>query len=292
MNAIKNRDGRKPARCDAGLLLILFLAASALAGCSALTHKDLMPEQPAGAVRTGPLFDGTVSAHSMMIPEFIEGGQALPSGRLTLRLKNYVDNDTLGKGLSESVANSSLFTRVAPKNADYVLDVWVEEAKNYTPTMGIGHFTADFSSIWRLTRVRDGKVLVCDYVKGQGIIKSGMRPMQRSLFAGLQDMIQNGLLILSDASKEHAAASAIARIRPSMGAAVPEGLTQWSDNVKNHWPKLRMGLTLEEVERVIGPVKTSGALVRYYSQGYTQEFDTGLYTVVFLNGKLSRWELR
>jgi len=291
MNALRNYKGLRPANSGASLLLILFLVA-VLFGCSALTHNDLMPEQPAGAVRTGPLFDGTVSAHSMLIPEFIEGGQALPSGRLTLRLKNYVDNDILEKGLSESLAKSLLFTRVVPKNADYVLDVWVEEAKNYTPTMGIGHFTADFSSIWRLTRVRDGKVLICEFVKGHGVIKSGMRPMQRSLFAGLQDMLQNGLVILSDSAREHVAASAVARIRPSMGAAVPEGMMLWSDSVKNNWSKLRMGLTLEEVESLIGPVRNSGALVRYYEQGYTREYDTGLYTIVFLNGRLSRWELR
>ena len=216
----------------------------------------------------------------------------MPSGRLTLLLEKYVDNGMLEKALEDSVANSSLFTRVEQKNPDYVLDVWVEEAKNYTPTMGIGNFTADFSSIWRLTRVSDGKIFVCDFVNGHGVIKSGMRPMQRSLFAGLQDVIQNGLLVLSDTSKEHFGARSVAGIRPSMGPAVPEGLTPWADNVKKNWSKLRMGLTLEEVESFIGPVKTSGAMLKAYAKDYTQAYDTGLYTIVFLNGKLSRWELR
>jgi hypothetical protein len=272
--------------------LLMMIIVTAMTGCAALTHKDLVPQQPVNSSRSNPQFNGSANVHSIIIPEFIEGGQALPSGRLTLPLKRYVDNDMLEKALEESVANSSLFTRVEQKNADYVLDVWVEEAKNYTPTMGLGHFTADFSSIWRLTRVRDGKVLICDFVNGHGIIKSGMRPMQRSLFAGLQDMIQNGLLVLSDSAKEHFGARSVARIRPSMGPAVPEGLTPWADNIKKNWSKLRMGLTLEEVESFIGPVKTSGALVSFYRKDYTQEYDTGLYTIVFLNGKLSRWELR
>jgi hypothetical protein len=281
-------------RCvhNAVCLFILLIIVTLMTGCSALTYKDLMPQQPVNSSRSNPQYNGTANVHSIITPEFIEGGQALPSGRLTLLLKRYVDNDLLEKALQESVANSTLFTRVEQKNADYVLDVWVEEAKNYTPTMGIGHFTADFSSIWRLTRVNDGKVLVCDFVNGHGVITSGMRPMQRSLFAGLQDMIQNGLLVLSDTSKEHFAARSVAGIRPSMGPAVPEGLTQWTNNVKKNWSKLRMGLTFEEVESFIGPVKASGALVRFYRKDYTQEYDTGLYTIVFLNGKLSRWELR
>lgn len=281
-------------RCvhNAVSLFLMLIIVATTTGCAALTHKDLVPQQSVNSRQSNLQFNGTANVHSIIIPEFIEGGQALPSGRLTLLLRRYVDNDMLEKALEESVANSGLFALVEQKNADYVLDVWVEGAKNYTPTMGIGHFTADFSSIWRLTRVRDGKVLVCDFVNGHGIIKSGMRPMQRSLFAGLQDMIQNGLLVLSDSTKEHLAAKPLAGIRPSMGTAVPEGLTQWADNIKTNWSKLRMGLTLEEVESIVGPVKTSGALVSSYRKDYTQEYDTGLYTIVFLNGKLSRWELR
>ena len=281
-------------RCvhNAVSLFLMLIIVTAMTGCAALTHKDLVPQQSVNSSRSNPQFNGTANVHSIIIPEFIEGGQALPSGRLTLLLKRYVDNDMLEKALEESVANSGLFTRVEQKNADYVLDVWVEEAKNYTPTMGIGYFTADFSSIWRLTRVSDGKVFVCDFVNGHAVIKKGMRPMQRSLFAGLQVMIQNGLLVLSDTSKEHFGARSVAGIRPSMGPAVPEGFAPWADNVKKNWSKLRMGLTLEEVESFIGPVKTSGAMVRAYAKDYTQEYDTGLYTIVFLNGKLSRWELR
>lgn len=281
-------------RCvhNAVSFFLILIIVTAMSGCASLTHKDLIPQQSVNSSRSNPQFNGTANVHSIIIPEFIEGGQALPSGRLTLLLKRYVDNDMLEKALEESVAKSGLFTRVEQKNADYVLDVWVEEAKNYTPTMGIGYFTADFSSIWRLTRVNDGKVFVCDFVNGHGVIKSGMRPMQRSLFAGLQDMIQNGLLVLSDTSKEHFGARSVAGIRPSMGPAVPEGFTPWADNIKKNWSKLRMGLTLEEVESFIGPVKTGGAMVRAYAKDYTQEYDTGLFTIVFLNGKLSRWELR
>ena len=273
-------------------LLLMLIVVTAVTGC-ALTYKDLIPQPSVNAPRSNPLFSGAVNVHAKIIPKFFDAGPTLTGSRMSGQLERVINDDMLEKALAESVANSALFTRVEQKHADYVLDVWVEGLKNHVPIMGIGAFTADYSSIWRLTRVHDGKVLVCDFVEGHGVIdKPGSGPMGKSLFAGMRVMIQNGLLVLSDTSKEHFAARSVAGIRPSMGPAAPEGLTPWADNVKKNWSKLRMGLTLEEVEHFIGPVKTSGALVSFYKKDYTQSFDTGLYTIVFLNGKLSHWELR
>ena len=273
-------------------LLITLIIVTVMSGC-ARTYKDLIPQQSVNSPRSSPQFSGSVNVHARIAMIFFDGGPTLTGARINGLLERVINNDMLEKALAESVANSTLFTHVEQENGDYVLDVWVEDLKNHVPTMGMGAFTADYSSIWRLTRVRDGKVLVCDFVDGHGIIdKPVSAPMGKSIFDGMKDMIKNGLLVLSDTSKEHFAARSVAGIRPSMGPAVPEGLTLWADNVKKNWPKLRMGLTLEEVESFIGPVKTSGALVSLYKKDYTQAYDTGLYTIVFLNGKLSRWELR
>jgi len=280
--------------CHVQVLLrqaMLLALVMVIAGCATITYKDLIPQ--AVVLPTGnQQLSGTVNVQSMIIPQFVEGGQALPSGRVKMLLEHFVNNGMLKEALVEAIAKNNLFTRVEQGKADYVLDVWVEKATNHTPTMGMGEYTADFSSIWRLTRVSDGKVLVCDFVDGHGSIKSGMAPMRRSLIAALRDVIQNGLLALSDRSKEHLSALSIAGIRSSMGPAVPEGVNIWAGNVRQNWSKLRMGLTIDEVETIIGPVKTSGAIVKQYTKGYTEEYDAGIYTLVFINGKLSRWELR
>lgn len=176
-----------------------------------------------------------------------------------------VDNAMLETALKESVAKSAIFTRVEQKNADYVLDVWVDGIESHQPFAGMDDYGARAFSIWRLTRVVDGKVLVCDFVDGNGLINTMVSaPRTKSLVAALKDVIKNGLRILADTSKEHLSSMHIAGIRPSMGLAVPEGLRAWEATVKQNWSKLRKGFSLEEVENIIGPVRTSGALERIY----------------------------
>ena len=89
-------------------------------------------------------------------------------------------------------------------------------------------------------------------------------PRTKSLVAALKDVIQNGMGALADTSKENLAAIHVAGIRPSMGSAVPEGLRAWEEKVKKNWSNLRKDLSLKEVENIIGPVKTSGALEKIY----------------------------
>lgn len=230
-----------------------------MTGCSALTYKDLMPQQPVNAPRTNTQYSGTVEIRSIIKPELMAFGKLY----LDFPLKTQVDDVLLEKALKESVAYSAIFTRVVPKNADYVLDVWVDDLDNYAP--GIGDYWARFFSIWRLTRVRDGKVLVCEFVDGYGLINTmGSQPRKRSLFAALKDVIQDGLRALSDTSRAHLSALSVAGIRPSMGSVMPEGLKTWEDHVKENWAYIGPGLSLEEVEKRIGPVRASGALVRIY----------------------------
>ena len=263
------------------LLTIIML----MTGCAS-TYKDLIPQQPVGLAQGIPHFNATVDVHSIIKPERMgyDIGYDLPIGA-------YVNDVMLETALKESVANSAIFTRVEQKNADYVLDVWIDGVEGYQPSMGIGDYGARVSSIWRLTRARDGKVLVCDFVNGKGLINTMVSaPRTKSLVLALKDVIQNGLMVLADTSKENLAALHAAGIRPSMGSAVPEGLKAWENMVKKNWPNLRKGLSMEEVENMIGPVQKSGALERIYLKfktwGYTHDSityyneNTGMRTTV------------
>ncbi len=248
-----------------------------MTGCTVPTYRALMPQQTVNSSRTNPQFNGTVEIHSVIYPTFISYGGKI----YDLPLKSFVDPRLLEKALIESVANSALFLRVEQKNADYVLDVWVDDVENHAPTWGIGDYSASCFSIWRLTRVLDGKVLICDFIDGHSLINTWVDgPRKHSLVAALKDVIQNGLRVLSDTSKEHLAAMPVAGIRPSMGSIVPEGLRAWEDKVKKNWSNLRMGLSEKEAENIIGSIRMSGALVRMYQidKGPKPKYDTHSYS--------------
>ena len=254
------------------LLTIIML----MTGCAS-TYKDLIPQQPVSSPHGIPHFNGIVDVHSIIKPERMgfDIGYDLP-------IQAYVNNAMLEAALKESVANSGLITKNFQENADYVLDVWIDGVESYQPYWGIGDYGARVFSIWRLTRVRDGRVLVCDFVDGKGLINTMVSaPRTKSLVAALKDVIQNGLIILADTSKEHLSAMRVAGMRPSMGSTVPEGLKGWENLVKNNWPNLRKGLSIEEVENMIGPVQKGGALERIYLKFktwfFTKESGTTCY---------------
>jgi len=239
------------------LLTIIML----VTGCAS-TYKDLIPQQPVGSPRSTPLFNGSVEIHSIIKPERMGFDIAydLPIGA-------YVNSIMLETALIESIANSAIFTRVEQKRADYVLDVWIDDVESHQPGTGIGAYSAKVFSIWRLTRVLDGKVLVCDFVDGSGLINTMVSaPRTKSLVAALKDVIQNGLRVIADTSNEHFSANPVARIRPSMGSAVPEDLREWENKVQKNWPNLRQGLSMKQVENIIGPVRTCGSLERIYQK--------------------------
>jgi hypothetical protein len=240
---------------------LLLTIVMVVTGCASVPpYKALVPQQAVNSSRTNSPFNGSVEIHSIIKPERMGYGlwEDLP-------INAYVDNVMLETALKESVANSAIFARVEQKNADYVLDVWVDDVESYQPKFGIGSYGAMAFSIWRLTRVRDGKVLVCEFVDGSGLINTMVSaPRTKSLVAALKDVIQKGMGVLADTSKTNLAAMHVAGIRPSMGSAVPEGLRAWEEKVKNNWSNLHKGLSLEEVENIIGPVRTSGALERIY----------------------------
>lgn len=247
---------------NASFFILLAVVILVTACASVPRYKELVPQHSVSSSHTIPHFNGTVEVRSIIKPERM--GFDI---RNDLPIQAYVDDIMLETALIESVANTALFTRVEQKKADYVLDVWVDYVESYQPLFGIGDYGARVFSIWRLTRVSDGKVLVCDFVDGKGLINTMVSaPRTKSLVAALKDMIQTGLRSLADTSNKRFSANSVARIRPSMGSAVPEGLRAWEDKVKKNWSNLRKDLSLEEVENIIGPVRTSGALERIYQK--------------------------
>ena len=270
-------------------------------GCTSLNPDNFVPTSmvPVGNDQS---FAGSVNVQAS-VPEVSEGKSGLFDGGNVLAVKEAIPIEKRGRValfqsnklkavLEQAVARNGLFQRIEQGPADFVLDVWFVNAIREIKTFGEGYII-DVSAIWRLTRAKDGKVLMCSFVNGHGASRAvGSNAYVQSLETATRDMVQNGLSKLADRSTEHLDARSAAGNRPSMGPVVPEGFTRWSANVRQNWSKLHMGLTLAEVETAIGPVMLSGAIIRSFTKGYTQEYETGIYTLAFINGKLSRWELR
>jgi hypothetical protein len=81
--------------------------------------------------------------------------------------------------------------------------------------------------------------------------------------------------------------------------------SQRSENVKQNWPKLHEGLSLDEVDQLVGPLNKQakkmymdslsiGAM--FSTQGVKSSnnatFQTEAYIVIFDNGQLKSWKLR
>jgi hypothetical protein len=144
----------------------------------------------------------------------------------------------LREAIEKAITKKVLFQQIEQGGADYVLDVWIIDIFR-SPEAATVSNEMFITSIWRLTRVKDGKVIICDFARGHG--KWG-----GSIEKAIQDMIQNGLMILSDPSMPLNAVN-VAGYWPSKGVVVPEGYLKFKEN----WSKLQKGMTVEEVSRVI-----------------------------------------
>jgi hypothetical protein len=258
-----------------------------IGGCAASTTADDFVPKTIAPTANAQRLAGSVNVQAS-VPQ-----QTSLSSSVFMDVSVYagLDATKLKAALEKSITQSGVFSQVDQGNADYVLDVWVEKIDDRLEIVGEG-FIFDMTSIWRLTRVKDGKVLLCDYAKGHGAARGvGTGAYPPSISAATRDMVQKGLTMLSDRSGGHLSAISKAGLRASMGPVMPEGVGQLVESVERNWSQLRTGLSIEQVEELLGPFRTNGAVVQQHSSKYTQEYTTGQYTVVFINGKLSRWEL-
>jgi hypothetical protein len=156
------------------------------------------------------------------------------------------DNRMLRGALEKAVAQQRLFKGVEQGDADYLLDVWVIEAIRLFDVFGEG-MSIDTTALWRLTRVKDGKVIFCDFTRGRGASRAvGTNAYVHAMESATREMIQNGLSKLSDRST-HLAAMHIAGDWPGTGSMVPEGYRKMREN----WSKLHKGMTEQEVRQMI-----------------------------------------
>lgn len=281
------------------MLAIVFIVTAG--GCASLNPDNFLPKSMA-PLDNGQRFDGSVNVQAN-VPAISEGKPGLfgndnvPVVREALPITQrgkvaLYRSEALKEALEKAIGRKGLFQRIEPVSADYVLDVWLVNAICEIKTFGEGYII-DVKAIWRLTRVKDGKVLLCSFVNGHGASRAfGSNAAVAALETATRDMVQSGLTKLAGRSAEHLDAIAAAGNRPSMGPAVPDGFARWSGSVRQNWSKLRMGQTIAEVEAVIGPVMMSGAITNSFTRRYTQEYESGIYTLAFINGKLSRWELK
>ncbi len=257
-----------------------------LGGCATVktTHNDFIPQSfiPPAPIQK---YQGTINVQ-VSVPLYTTMKSYIPR----MKISDWMDNKKLKVALENTIMQNGLFSQVSQSSADYVLDIWVENIHNGLQVFGQG-FMFDMFSIWRLIRTADGAVLLCDEVKGHGASHGiGSRAYPPALSAAAREMIQNGLTMLVDQSP-HLSALPKAELWSSTGPALPVGYAKWVDHVRQNWSKLEMGLTFEEVDRFIGPIKNSRAIIDQYTEGATEGYLTSIYRVVFINGKLSLWEL-
>jgi len=202
----------------------------------------------------------------------------------------WLDAPRLKGAIETALAQDGLFSRVVPGEADYVLDVWVDDIQTRLEIMGEGYIY-DLKSIWRLIRAKDGTVTFCDFVQGHGAgraLADRVHPL--AIGAATREMIQAALSRMADQTTPHLAALQTAGLRKSMGPASPAGYAEWSAKVQENWQKLKTGQTIEEVEALLGPVRKGAALTGTHTKGATERFTTGQYNLIFINGRLSLWE--
>ncbi|MBN2420030.1 MAG: hypothetical protein JXL81_11640 [Deltaproteobacteria bacterium] len=140
--------------------------------------------------------------------------------------------------LEKAIDQKGLFLQIEQGSTDYILDVFFIDFIRSPKALTVSN-EMFITSIWRLTRVKDRKVVICAFVRGHG--KWG-----GSREKAIQDMIQNGLMILSDPSMPVTAMN-VAGDWPSIGAVIPEGYSKFLEN----WAKLHKGMTEKDVRSVI-----------------------------------------
>jgi hypothetical protein len=275
--------------------LIFILAAglfAATGGCVSLNPENLVPKSIAPSAPE-QRYDRSVNVQAF-VPMISRGKVNVSfNGGLSGRVR---------VASEQAIAQKGLFVRIEQGEADYVLDIWITNVTREIKQLGEGYII-DMTTIWRLTRTRDGKVIVCDFANGHGAARAvGANAHVLAMEASTRDMLQKGLSALSDRSTPLAALY-MAEDWPSMGPAIPEGYKKMKENL----PKLHAGLMEDEVQKMIPSMKNAvrevnGQSVVYKSPIYDQtvvnnalrevpSFFFPFRTLLFMDGKLIQWEL-
>jgi len=268
------------------------VALTATGGCTSLNPDNFLP-QSITPVATDKRFDGTVNVQAFV--------PIISQGKVNLSFGGSISGQVRGV-VERAITQKGLFKQIEQGEADYVLDIWITDVTREIKTFGEG-YVIDITAIWRLTRTRDGMVIICDFANGHGASRAvGTNAYVQSLEDSTRAMIQKGLSSLSDRSTPLAALY-IAEDWASMGSVTPVGYKTMKENLL----KLRAGLTEEEVRKMIPSMANAVRTVNvqstvYKSPVYNQIFTNGALqevpsfffpfrTLIFMDGKLVQWEL-
>lgn len=193
--------------------IMLSLFAFFVSGCAGpTTVADLVPISfPANA--TIQKVEGSVNVRTSVPPSTTN-----PTFK-SMDVDDWIDSKKLKGAIEESIIQNRIFSQVSQGQADYVLEVWVDKIQNMLEIIGEG-FIFDLTSVWRLTRTKDGGVVACEFVKGHGAAHGfASRAYPPSVSAATRDMVQKGLTAVSDQSQSHLSALSTAEHRASISPA-------------------------------------------------------------------------
>jgi hypothetical protein len=193
--------------------IMLFLFAFLVSGCAGpTTVADLVPNTFSTNV-TMQKVEGSVNVRTSVPPS-----TSNPTFK-SMDVSDWIDSKKLKEAIEKSILQKGIFSEVSQGQADYVLDVWVDKIQNMLEITGEG-FIFDLTSVWRLTRTKDGNVVVCEFVKGHGAARGfASRAYPPSVSAATRDMLQKGLFAVSDQSQSHLSALSTAEHRAAISSA-------------------------------------------------------------------------
>lgn len=189
------------------LFMMLTLLALSVSGCAGpTTVADLVP----GSFSTDATIqkvEGSVNVRTSVPPSTTN-----PTFK-SMDVSDWIDSKKLKEAIEKSIIQKGIFSETSQGQADYILDVWVDKIQNMLEITGEG-FIFDLTSVWRLTSTKDGKVVVCEFVKGHGAARGfASRAYPPSVSAATRDMLQKGLFAVSDQSQSHLSALSTAEHR-------------------------------------------------------------------------------
>ena len=263
--------------------LAVFIATGG--GCVSLNPEHFLPKSIAPA-RSDQIIDGSVNVQAVL-PDISrgmfylsdDGKEAIVPDTRRGKVATY-HSGMLRIALEKAITQKGLFQRIEQGDADYVLDVWVIEVMRLFRPLGEG-YVIDITAIWRLTRAKDGKVIVCDFVTGHGASHGlGTNAFTVSIEVATREMIRTGLSKLSDRSISLSVMN-IAGDWPSMGPVIPDGYKKMKEN----WSKLRKGLAEKDVRELITSMPTRSCTINRYFTDQIQERRQELF-IIYMDSKV------
>ncbi len=284
-------------------ILMLAIAAAfivTISGCFGLAPEEMVPKTITPPVNDRRI-DGSINIQAF-VPYSTKGKVAM------------FESYKLKAALETAIGQYGLFRRIEQGDADYVLDVWIEDAKREMKPLGEGYII-DVSANWRLARASDGKVIACGTTSGHGASHAlGTSAYLVAMRLAMQENIQKGLYLLAGHSTSLPALCATDAL-PSMGPVDTEGfrhVLQEGEKERESWPQVHTGMTEAEAWKILPSMAKANrkhefyvdidsatgknlSLLRVffsytYPMSYKHKGPSPFYKLKFINDKLVEWK--